>query len=395
MEKDINQTTRSQILATAAQLCRGSATAPVRFTLGELAEHLEIHYTAIYHYFDSKDHIFKELIEAICARRRVNLTLCQEKTGSALTQLLEFIRLELREPPTDLLVRPTLLLQDPYREQANRAFQATTLQIEKHIQSGIHEGSIRPCSAQPVARLITRILNRYANQRDALLMGSGLTPRKIADQVIYIVRNGFASDSAINKKAKHIRPISFPILSSVQSQLTEIQCALAQAFNTLGYESTSIPRVAASIGLSKTSIYKYAPSKDDLLYLCARQSLDVTSQIRQLSKVVADSPLQALLYNIYFARQLQKASPGPILQPAQFHFLSPVHQQVVWDIFHQQRESLRELIELGMEQGEIRQLETAAAVPALAIYSSQRMIPSPEGFSDEVAQFFLMGLAAR
>ena len=388
-------TTRAQILQTAADLFGGTESPAAQFTLGELGERLALHHTAIYHYFENKDHILQELTSAACERRSLNLERGKEMGGTTLDQLLQFIRLELSEPPTNLLVRPTLLLKDPYRSQATASFRATTRIIEKHLEAGIADGSIRECTPRIIANLLTRLLNRYANRHDPLMVEAGLGNQEIIDQFVRLVRDGVAENPEDLDHLTDIQPIEFPILSREPSKLNDIQTALTDAFNSLGYDGTSIPKVADSIGVSKTSFYKYGASKGDLLYLCARHSLDLMAQIRLISKVIARSPLQALLYNIYYSRQLQGTSPGPFLQPAHFHFLSELQQRIVWENFNRLRDTLRDVIESGMQMGEIRKVEPSALQPALIVCSQTKMDNASKSFTDEIALFFLKGISAR
>lgn len=392
MDTGQDATTRAQILATAAELFRGRTGASIRFTVGELARNLELHYTAIYHYFESKDHIVQELVEMACSRRSANLKRARKKRGTSLDQLLAFIRLELRESPTDLLVRPTLLLKSPCREKAEQAMQMTAREIEELISQGINDGSIRECAPRIVARLITTILNRYANQREPNLMGKGLTARKIAEQVVRLVQSGVVRAPSDFDEITGIEPIELPLLSMSPSRFDQMIRALTDAFNASGFDGTSIPRVAASIGVSKTSFYRYASTKDDLLYLCARHSVELTALVRRMSRVVATSPLQTLFYNVYLTRRMLTERPGPFLQPAHFHFLSEQHQLAVWELFAQTRENLREVIEEAIRAKEIKTFDAYAILPAIAICSLQQVKESQAGFSDEVARFLAMGL---
>ena len=371
-------------------LLRGNAKVP--FTLTQLAERLEMHHTAIYHYFESKDQVVYELIQTMSARRAANLQRAREKTGSALEQLLEFIRIEVSEPPTDLLVRPTLLLKQPYRENAEGALASVTQEIEAQIKRGISDGSIRECPPFLVASILTKMINRYRHRQETMLSSSRLTAEKIAEEVVKIVRNGVAVSSSAFEHATALDPVPFPTLSHQQKQLDVITHALTDAFNRQGFIATSIPRVAASIGVSKTSIYKYAETKADLLYLCLRNNFDLISQARQVASVVSNSPLEALLYNLYYLRKLESGPPGPLLQPYLFQHQSPISQLVIWDIFDRQRDNILELFNRGIAQGEIRKLEPAAAVPAHSVYATQAV--GPVGFGDEVARMFLNGIAA-
>lgn len=390
MKNDTDASTKDQILESAMHLLRGNTKVP--FTLTQLAEHLEMHHTAIYHYFESKDHIVCELIERISARRAANLQRARQEQSSGLEQLLEFIRAEVNEPPTDLLVRPTLLLKQPHRDNAEASISSVSTQIEDQIERGISDGSIRPCDKSTVVSLLLKLINRYSHRQDAMLISSGLTSDQIAENVVSIIRDGVALRPSTAESLLAVDPVPFPTLTDKERQLDVIQRALTTAFNEQGFAATSIPRVAASIGVSKTSVYKYAETKADLLYLCLRNTLDLVLQARQVASAVSSSPLEALLYNLYYVRQLEAGPPGPLLQPFLYQHQSPASLLVGWDIFERQRDNILALFTKGIAEGEIRALEPVAAVPAHSVFANYAA--GDVGFADEIAQIFLTGIAS-
>ncbi len=60
-----------------------------------------------------------------------------------------------------------------------------------------------------------------------------------------------------------------------------IRCA-SLLFAENGYEKTALTAVAAEVGVTKTALYHYVSSKEELLFLCQRaviqQALDITTQ---------------------------------------------------------------------------------------------------------------------
>ena len=121
--------------------------------------------------------------------------------------------------------------------------------------------------------------------------------------------------------------------------------------------------------------------------------MELASQIRQVATAVSRSPLEALLYNLYYFRQLELGRPGPWLLPFLYQEQSPIAQVVLWETFEQQRDNIREHFQSGIDAGEIRNFDAVAAVPALSIYSTHAL--GSVGFADEVAELFLTGIAAR
>jgi len=388
-----DDSTRARILAMAARLSERPATS--RFTLEQLADRLGLHYTAIYHYFDGKDDLELTLIEAICERRNHLLQEAQSKALPALDQLAEFIALELNEPPTDVPVRSTALLRDPFRRQANLALREFRNRIAEHLRRGVSDGSINTPVPEVVAELISRILNRYRNRGESLLSGHGYSPGRIADEIIRVIRHGILSESFQFEEVRRLVPRPFSAAAPSEKGLDRVVTALTVEFNRRGYHGTSIPQVARSIGVSKTSLYKYGASKEQLLYLCARHAMDLIAQVRQVARMLTDDPLEGLLYNLYYARYLRSWFPGPTLMPWQFRSLAREHEMVIWDIHNQWRIDLMVLIERGISLGELRSLEPRLVMPMMNLCSDLpiRCEPVEDGWRDGVAQFILCGIA--
>jgi AcrR family transcriptional regulator len=379
----------------AAELTRKPATSV--FTLEQLADRLGLHYTAIYHYFKSRNEIEAELIKQILKLRNARLLACQQSGGSVLEQLEAFIAGEFSEPPTAVLLRFRFLSNPD--NPATLQLKKSERFIAEHLREGVREGSIRACDSKLVANLINQVMNRYRNREERLLKSVDLTPTQFGGEVTRIICHGILKDPSKFTSLASIEPVTFPQAFAeeaiTEGKLGRIVRALTTAFNSQGYEATSIPRVAASIGLSKTSFYKYGSSKEELLYLCARHSLDLTAQIRQLAKVVTKDPLQELLYNLYFSRVLITQLPGPALFSWNFRALAKQHQLVAWDIFLRWRDSLIPEVEQGIAANEIRPLDPRLIPPFITIFSSFPIKTEPieGGYVDDIARLLMCGIA--
>jgi AcrR family transcriptional regulator len=383
--------TRDRILAAAARLSQRPTTSD--FTLEQLADELGLHYTAIYHYFEGKDDLALALIEAIGARRLELLEAARKLPGSALDQVCAFVAMELDEPPTDVPQRFIQLLKDPFRERANASEGKITGRIADLLERGVADGSIDTGAPKTVAVIIRSILNRYRNRGERLLMGR--SPRDISEAMADVIKHGISSGGIEFEDATSLSPRPFPLVTSPDQGLDRVVGSLTAEFNRLGYEGTSIPRVAKSVGVSKTSFYKYGKSKEDLLYLCARQTMNLIGQVRQISKVITDDPVEAMLYNLYYARYLCSREPGPTLNIGLFRELSTEHGVVMWEIFLRWRDDLVSLIQRSIEANQVRPLEPTLVLPVMSICSGLpiRAEPAEAGFGDVVARFLYRGIS--
>jgi AcrR family transcriptional regulator len=392
-ERRLEDGTRNRILAMATRLARRPETTD--FTLEQLADRLELHYTAIYHYFDGRDDLTLALIEAICERRLALLAEAQAGNDSALAQLCDFIGRELREAPTAVPQRAAALLEEPFRSRAAVMEEAVDERLTAHLERGVADGSIETHSPAATALIIRRLLNRYRNRGEQLLRGQ--RSAHLAEVMIDIVCHGIAVDASAFEASVAIRPRPFPAATSPPPGLDLVVRPLIAEINLRGYEGTSIPRVARSVGVSKTKFYKYGASKEELLYLCAHHTMNLIAQVRQISKVITEDPVEQLLYNLYYSRCLRTLEPGPTLTTAHFNSLAQQHRLVIWEAFRGWRDDLVSLIERGAASGQIRPLEPMLMLPLMSICSSQPidMEPVEAGFGDEIARFLYRGLASQ
>jgi AcrR family transcriptional regulator len=245
--------------------------------------------------------------------------------------------------------------------------------------------------------IISRILNRFANQHERVLSKAGLDADALTEQIVSFVNGGILADGFPAHGLPERALKTFPVLEISGSNLDLILRSLTLAFDERGFTATSIPEVAASIGLSKTSLYRFATSKEELLFLCSQRSLDLLHQVRQISKIITANPLESLLHNLYFERYLANSPPGPLLKTAIHQFLTPEHQRVVGERHIATRYEMITLLERGISEGCIRSLNAQAVQPMLNAASRLRFTSEDNelgaGLMDDTAKFVLYGIA--
>lgn len=385
--------TRDRILSAALALFSNQSTSD--FTLQELARKIGLHYTVLYHYFKNRSDLEAEIIEGYSQHRASRLKEVSTLEASGLGQLGEFIRLELAQPPTNLLVQQFDRPGEPYRGRIKAAFSENTRALAKLLERGIKDGSIRNCNTGLIASLIGRILNRYANQNEEVLAQAGLDSPGLAEQVSEFVRHGLLTENTEPSQVPRLPKADMPRLQTSDSNLNLIMRSFIHRLNERGYNGTSIPDVAASIGMSKTSFYRFASSKEELLNLAAHYSLALNQQVHIVARTLGQNPLETLLHTTHFSRQLLQEAPGPTLRPLIFHHLTEEHARAAWDIHRATRFDLIQLMREGIDTGWFRPLHATAVQPMLTNCMNMLLAPDSQGFDDEVNRFMLYGIAAR
>jgi len=386
--------TRERIIATAEAL---AATPNFRdFTLNEIAEHMGVHYTGVYHYFENRDHLILELIERYATRRCRYIADARQSPGSAADHLADFVLREMHEQSSALIMRGRSTLSEPYRSEAIKAYQRTRQALTHLIEDGQQDRSFRPFNPPLAAHIILRTLDRYASYNEPVFVDAKLDADSLAHELIGFFQRGIAPEALENRhpgKPAHLelRPLGPPRLNAI----LEKACT---SFNTLGWRGTSIPQIAKEIGMSKTTFYRYAASKEDLLFLCATHTISLLAQVRQTSVACSENPLQALLLDTYFLRSILAAPPGPLLSPYLFDRLSDEHRRFADESFTAYRMELVDLLEQCVAGGFVRPLNAPAVQPMITACSYIPIEPGEDtdnGYMDDVARFMLTGLGNR
>lgn len=154
-----------------------------------------------------------------------------------------------------------------------------------------------------------------------------------------------------------------------EAKQSAILSRAAKLFNTKGARATTLSDVANKLGLTKTSLYYYVKTKEDLIFQCydasmkhALRSLDEIEQetddplerILRFMQSRIDSILQALQGNAdYYAAPLELAS------------LKPQHRDALTAEYLEMFKRVRAYIREGIEAGSIRPCHSTTTTRAL------------------------------
>lgn len=387
-----NKDTREKILSAAELLLRTDRAA--EFTLNQIADKLGLHYTAVYHYFQNRDDLEASLIELYSERRSRLLEQARARGGNAFSQLTEYVRLVMHESSTSLIIRGRSTLVEPYRRRVIEAYQRNRAELAELMHRGVEDRSVIPIDPRLAAHIVARILDRFADQADTVFTDAGLDADRLTEELVAFFESGIAADPARPGEAL-LSSAPRPLFVLQESALDRILRTTTIAFNTRGWRKTSIPEVAKELGLSKTSFYRYAASKEELLNQCAQRTLNLIAQTRQASIAMSNTPLQAALYDTYLSRRLLDHAPGPLLSPYLFDSLSTEHGRVAWDVYRAYRKVLIDLLRDSVDAGLIRPLNPEAVQPMITAlaYIPVQSADGDQGHADQVMQVLASGLA--
>ena len=147
-----------------------------------------------------------------------------------------------------------------------------------------------------------------------------------------------------------------------------LSCA-AKLFNTKGARSTTLADVASRLGLTKTSLYYYVATKEDLIYQCyeanvrrAHAQLDAAQQFNA-------APLECLLHflegEIATTLRSLDGEGDFYAAPLEVASLATKHRQALEEEYRRLLRRLIDLMNQGMSQGDIRPCNPVVTIRAI------------------------------
>ena len=136
-----------------------------------------------------------------------------------------------------------------------------------------------------------------------------------------------------------------------------LSCA-AKLFNTKGARSTTLADVASRLGLTKTSLYYYVATKEDLIYQCYDANVRQAHRQLDAAEQHTHAPLDCLMYFL----ESQIATTLRALDDAGDFYAAPLevaslateHRQALEAEYRRLLKRLIEIMQRGINQGDIR-----------------------------------------
>jgi AcrR family transcriptional regulator len=164
-----------------------------------------------------------------------------------------------------------------------------------------------------------------------------------------------------------------------------------QLFAEQGYETTTLQDVAAAVGVSRTALYHYVTSKEELLAMLVEQMsvalADVLGQLRERTDLTAEGKLRCLT-DMLVRQRAESPQQFRVHDQTESVLSEPLrtqHRQARRDILA----ALTAVIEEGIGQGEFKPLD--ARVAAFSILGMCNWVawwyhPGPDYDIDAVAR---------
>lgn len=143
----------------------------------------------------------------------------------------------------------------------------------------------------------------------------------------------------------------------------------SKLFNTKGARSTTLSDVANKLGLTKTSLYYYVKTKEDLIYQCYDAAMKQAHASLDQAEALSQDPLErTLLFMQLHIETIQKALAGRgdfYAAPLELASLKDNHREQLEAEYLRMFKRVRGYIRDGIEAGQIRPCHSTSTTRAL------------------------------
>ncbi|MCB0719102.1 MAG: TetR/AcrR family transcriptional regulator, partial [Bacteroidetes bacterium] len=320
--------------------------------LQDVAEHLDVAYTALYHYFPGRDRLAEEVLLWRLEKRHQLLT---EVSGeSALVKLLSFFKRELTED-RDYQVRfpPFSALPEENRHALIAKRNVLLAELTSLIDEGVSEGSVRTCHSLTVANAVLGIIERFVYFDDAVSARMRqMAVKRVVSEMTTILEEGILRDRSFVPRPSYIIEQGKELLSydpSMDPELERLESILRVATRRFNIEgaAASIPKIAEELGVSKTVIYRYVLDKQELLFQCYLRGVSVVEISHRIASDTGRDPLDEILIHRHGLYRYHDSEVGPFTFISARGFLHPSQQRVV----ALRNRAVRRMSEVRMQRG--------------------------------------------
>lgn len=139
-----------------------------------------------------------------------------------------------------------------------------------------------------------------------------------------------------------------------RQRLVQLLAVASQQFATKGYDATTLDMIAHEIGLTKTGLYNYVQSKEEIAALILENAISHLSRaLDEIERTTSDS--RQMLHKIIavHVESLAHHPAGPLLIMHFDQILDPKSFPGLYTLRHHYEMQLRHVIERGIQQGEL------------------------------------------
>jgi AcrR family transcriptional regulator len=397
---------RDQLIEGATVLFNSRGISAI--SVGEVASELQLARASVYHYVRDRADLVYQCYMRSCEQTADDL-LEAATAPNGFKRLIRFISLALTPDRTPVAVLSEInSLDSSIAEVVSQAHERNLRALRRFIETGINDGSIRPCDQEVVAQAVvgtiswSQLLSQWSSKtKDADLRA------RTAHALIDLLSNGLAREKPTAFSFKTSADIFQPTLNDVfdraKSSEIKVDRVLATAsylFNRNGVEATSLDEIALAMGVTKGVLYHYLEDKDDLIIRCYERAFALQEKFIEYAHDHGENGLEAALLNAHLNIQAKAGRVSPLMPQPGFGSLPEADQVRFRRIAGRQNKTIAQFLQQGVQQGVGRECEAALVTHICA--GAFGWIPKwlePEdprtaiSIADEICNFLFNGIA--
>ena len=157
-----------------------------------------------------------------------------------------------------------------------------------------------------------------------------------------------------------------PDLSRADATRARLLKAAITAFADKGFHGTTTRDIASAAGMSPAALYVHHKSKEELLYLIAKDGHDAVLRLIREAIGSTDSPVEALRRVVHdFSAHHARGHVGARVVNYELAALAPDHLAEIRGLRHAIEDEIRSLVTRGVDAGDFDTLDSRIAAAAL------------------------------
>ncbi len=379
-------------------------------SLSDIAEGLGLSRATVYYYVNDRAELVFQCYLRACELMAEDLAAAGE-AADGLQRTLSFVEHALTpdRPPTAVLTEINYL-EGAQAEIVKVAHARNVATLIGFIETGVADGSIRPCDRQVVAQSIIgmlawgRLSPGWVESRDGRAFRSRLLKAMIA-----LLSDGMARDPAAGLvcaiDADGFLPGRFNAFDRREAsevKIDQLLTAASRLFNRDGIEATSLDAITESLGATKGVLYHYLRDKADLVMRCYGRAFDLYDRFAETAAAQGRDGLEQALIGAHLNVQAQAGALTPLMPQPGLEALPQPGRAALTARANRLHSLFIRLLREGVADGSCRPCDA----PMIALMGAgpfawlAKWLPaddprSPRQLADEICMLYFKGLRAR
>lgn len=159
-----------------------------------------------------------------------------------------------------------------------------------------------------------------------------------------------------------VNPATKAVSNGREQRRQRVLDEAAKTLNRRGVSQTSLAEIAGGLGVSRAALYYYFEDQEDLVFQCYRHTFEqMTRRLREACRLQSAS----LDRIVAFVDVMLSETDSELASPCEAYFLREDQRAVVLGLYDGLRASLAEIIQQGIDAGEIRPCRPRLVASAL------------------------------